>query len=110
MRYREMRIPCDTEVAALLGEEIRRVRFVNISPSGARIEGLGRVPRGALVTVAHLWLRLPARVAWCTERQAGLRFVLPLSGAEVNTLRGVGEPRGRTGWAAPSPLGFREMT
>lgn len=110
MRYRQMRLPCDTEVALCFGEDVRRVRFVNISPSGARIEGLGRVPQGAPATLCHLAMRLPVRVAWSNDRQAGLRFVVALEPSDIAALRGVGGVRPGTGWA-PAP-GFRprEMT
>lgn len=109
MRYREIRLPCDTEVAVILGEELRRARFVNINASGARMEGLGRVPRDALVTLAHLTLRVAARVVWTNDRQAGLRFVQPLPPSEISALRGVGDPR--TGaWPPQAVPRFREMT
>ncbi len=109
MRYRDMRIPCDTEVTALLGEEGRRVRFVNISGTGARIEGLGRAPRDALVTLVHLNNRISARVAWSNENQTGLRFLVPLSPANINMLRGTGGPK--PGTRAPGlPTQFRELS
>lgn len=109
MRYREMRMPCDTEVTALLGEEPRRVRFVNISATGARIEGLGRAPREALVTLVHLNTRIAARVVWANERQAGLRFVMPLSSSDLNALRGVTGVRPGA-WVPVGQPRFRELT
>jgi hypothetical protein len=109
MRYREMRVPCDTEVTVLVGEEARRARFVNISPSGARIEGLGCVPRDSLVTLAHAGTRIAARVVWSNDLHAGLRFPLPISASDIGALRGVA---GRTGaWIPPDGhRRFRELT
>lgn len=109
MRYREMRLPCDTEVTATLGGEMRRVRFANISSTGARIEGLGRVPREVLVTLSHLGTRVTARVVWSNDRQTGLRFTSALSNVDLNALRGVGGGRG-AGWGTAGPHAFRELT
>lgn len=103
MRYREMRLPCDVEVVVMVADQPRRVRVVNVSSTGARVEGLGRVPREAPVTVMHLYSRFPARVVWTNARQAGLRFTIPLSAADLASLRGVGTVRSTFG-------GFREMT
>lgn len=109
MRYRETRIPCNTEVAIAFGEEVRRARIVNISPSGARLEGLGRLPRDALVMLAHLNSRVAARVRWSNDRQAGLRFPRPLSASEVSALRGVGGTPGS--WVLPGEMArFRELS
>lgn len=109
MRYREMRLPCDTELAASLGDEMRRLRFVNISASGARVEGLAPLPRDALVVLHHLGVRHATRVVWANERQAGLRFVRSLSAAELGHLRGTGGPR-LGGWAPPGQPRLRELT
>jgi hypothetical protein len=109
MSYRQMRLPCDTAVTALLGENARRVRFVNISPTGARIEGLGLVPREASVTLTHLNTRIAARVVWANERQAGLRFVTPLSNTDMSALRGVGGSQPGM-WASSGPTRFRELS
>ena len=108
MRYREMRIPCDTEIAVTLGEEARRARFVNISPSGARIEGLGAVPAGALVTLHHLGRGWPARVAWCRDGQVGLRFPVSLGDEEIGFLRGTSARAGA--WGPLTAARFRELT
>jgi hypothetical protein len=108
MRYREMRLPCDTEVTVILGEEARRARFVNLSPSGARLEGLGPVPRGSLVTLLRLDASLIARVVWSGQRHCGLRFDHPLSRGEMDALRGVGGRLG--GWPTRAMQGFRELT
>lgn len=108
MRFRDMRMPCDTLVAVLLGGEQRTARFVNISATGAKLEGAGRLPREAPVTVAHLHHRVAARVVWSNERFLGLRFVLPLSPVELGALRGVVRGVPVQGQAiAPR---FREMT
>ena len=109
MRYRETRLPCGTEVAVALGEEVRRARIVNISPSGARLEGLGRLPRDALVMLAHLGSRVAAWVAWSNDRQAGLRFPRPLSDEDVAALRGVGGATG-TRVLPGSRARFRELS
>ena len=109
MRYRETRLPCGTEVAIAFGEEVRRARVINISSSGARVEGLGRLPRDTLVMLAHLGSRIAARVAWSNDRQAGLRFPVPLSAAEVAALRGVGGSPG--GWVLSDGRSrFRELS
>lgn len=108
MRYREMRIPCDTEIVVTLGDEVRRARFVNISPSGARLTGLGQVPEGAVVTLRHLGRSWIARVAWCRDGQVGLRFPVSLSDGEIGFLRGTSA---RTGvWAPSAAPRFRELS
>lgn len=108
MRYREMRIPCDTEIAVTLGEEARRARFVNISPSGARLEGLTGLSPGCLVTLQHLGRSWRARVAWCRDGQAGLRFPISLSDEEIGFLRGTGARPGS--WGPLTAARFRELT
>lgn len=92
MRYRESRPACDAEAALLLGGERRLVRFVDLGPAGARVEGLGRVPRDAAATLAPPGRRIAARVIWSNGLQAGLRFDEPLSAAELDALRGRGGP------------------
>jgi hypothetical protein len=109
MRYREMRLPCDTEVTVHLGGEARRARFVNISSTGARMEGLGRLPREAPVMLSYLANRITARVVWSNELQCGLRFMTPLSGPEVNAFRGVAGGR-TSGWNTLGAQTFRELT
>ena len=108
MRYREMRIPCDTEVAVTAGEAARRARFINISPSGARVQGLDGLPVGALVTLHHLGRGWPACVAWCRSGQAGLRFPMPLGDEEIGFLRGTGARSGT--WGSLTAARFRELT
>jgi hypothetical protein len=108
MRYREMRHPCDTNLTVFLGDEPRSARLVNISVTGGKLEGLGRAPRDALVTLAYMNARIRARVVWSNDRQTGLRFVLALSNAELQGLRGVAG-RGAGAWVAGGHLGYREM-
>ena len=109
MRYRDQRLPCDTEALATLSEETRHVRFLNLSATGARIAGLGRLPRNALVPIRHLTDSYPALVVWATEKHAGVRFIRPLSGAELSRLRGRASDR-RGSWAKSGLHCFRELT
>jgi hypothetical protein len=108
MRHREMRYPCDNDVVVALGDEPRRARLVNLSITGAKLEELGRVPRDALVSLSYMNARITARVVWSNDRHTGLRFMRPLSNAELHGLRGVGG-RGAGAWGSANPHGFREM-
>ncbi len=108
MRYREPRYPCDTDVLVLHDGDRRRARLVNLGSTGARIEGLGTVPRRAAVTLSHIGALYPATVVWSNPRRTGLRFWQRLSAAQVAALRQVGSHDGE-GWLAPGPTGYREM-
>lgn len=117
MRYREMRFPCDTEVAILADGASHRARLVNVSATGAKIAWIGRpVAREAQVTLLYLSVRLPARVVWAAGPQAGLRFALPLSTWDLSALRrdgGRGISRGSSRGGGPDAAGrqgFRELT
>ncbi len=108
MRYRELRYPCDTDLIVLQDGARCRARLVNLGHSGARIKGLGTVPRGATVTLSHIGALYPATVVWSNPQHTGLRFWRRLSAAQVCALRQVGAHDGQ-GWLAPASGAFREM-
>jgi len=61
-----------------VGEYTFDCGLLNISLSGARLRLDLPLKRGAhgLLTIAGVW-RVPAKVAWCSDSQVGLRFRLP---------------------------------
>lgn len=105
MRFRPMRLPCDTHVRLVQRGEERPARLVNLGSSGARLSGGGPVSPGDAVTLAHLGLAVKATVVWRRGTEAGLRFVQPLGDRDLATLRGAGMPSGWRGGGS-----FREMT
>jgi hypothetical protein len=111
MRFRDLRFPCDLELVAACAGDLRRVLLRNVSVTGARIEGLGHVPRGAPLILFLLEGRHAAVVVWVNERQAGLRFAPELTRAQVSALRGVhGADRpGAWGVQGPASHGLREL-
>jgi hypothetical protein len=109
MRFRDLRFPCDVELTAACAGMVRRVRLVNISVTGARLAGLGVVPRGAPLILCLLDGRYVAQVVWSNERETGLRFTPELTPNQVNALRGVVGAGRPEAWVAPS-TGFRELT
>jgi hypothetical protein len=105
MRYREMRLPCETRVRLLHDGSEAPARLVNLSAAGARVAGAGPLPRDARVTLAHLGVRVAGTVVWSTPLEAGLRFSPPLPPAQVAALRRVAGSG--AGWM---PQGtFREL-
>lgn len=108
MRYRELRYPCDTDLLILLDGSRRQARLVNLGHTGARVEGLGTIPRGSAVTISHIGALYPATVIWSNPQRAGLRFWQRLTAAQVSALRQVSAHDGK-GWLAPAAGGFREM-
>lgn len=111
MRHRDQRFPCDTELTVVHDGTACRARLVNVSVTGGRLEGAGRVPRGATLWLHYLNARIAARVVWSTERQAAIQFAEPLTPASFSALRREGgrAPTGG-GWTPPGHQGFRELT
>lgn len=114
MRFRDQRFPCDVELPVACAGAVRRVQVVNVSVTGARVEGLGPVPQGARMILCRLDGRHPGVVVWANARQAGLRFSPELSPAQVDALRGVvGGDRagghGAGGARIAASHGFREL-
>lgn len=108
MRYRNQRLPSATDLRVEYGDELCRAQLVNISTSGARLTQLGNLPPDLLVWLCYLNARYPARVVWSSDWQTGVRFVVPLSNAEVSALRGAGRLAagwGKVGQAMPRELG-----
>jgi hypothetical protein len=82
---------------------------VNISNSGARLAFLDRLSPGTLLTLSYLHMRFSARVVWSNEELTGVRFLTPLSAADLDALRRAGG-RGRGAWGSSLGLGFRELS
>ena len=108
MRHRELRSPSDTDLILMSGGVTHRVRFLNISTTGAKIEGADRLVRDSLVEFGYLGARFRARVVWSDDLQSGLRFTPPLSQAELAGLRGQGR-QGIGGWVQGGSQRFREL-
>lgn len=108
MRFRDLRFPCDAELSVALGGEVRRVQVVDASITGARVEGLGPVARGEPVTLCRLEGRHGAVVVWSNGRQAGLRFVPPLTPGQLDALRAVLGAARPGAWGSGSQR-FREL-
>ena len=107
MRHRQPRFAADIEVRVECDGSLSRTRLVNVSPSGARLAGLGTLPPGELVVLSYLNARVRARVVWSNERQMGVAFIRPLSQAEVNALRGTDSANAAGSW---SSMQFRELS
>lgn len=112
MRFRDLRFPCDLDLIAACAGGLHRIRLINVSVTGARIEGLGLVPRGEPLILCRLEGRHPAHVVWANKQQAGLRFAPELTTDQVNALRGVtGADRpGAWGVQGSASHGFRELS
>ena len=109
MRYRDQRSPAEAELSVIVGDDLQRCQLVNISPSGARLAYLDRLPCDTLVTLSYLHMRIPARVAWSNHELTGVRFLMPLSTTDMNALRRAGG-RDRSGWGSSQGLAFRELS
>jgi hypothetical protein len=109
MRHREMRFPSDTELVLMSAGVTHRIRFLNVSTTGAKIEGADRPTRDSLVELAYLGARFRARVVWSDDLQTGIRFTPPLSQAELAGLRGQGR-HGVGAGVQGGPHRFRELT
>lgn len=108
MRFRDLRFPCDVELTVACAGMVRRARLNNVSVTGARIEGLGRVPKGVPMILCLLEGRHVAHVVWSNERETGLRFAPELTQGQVNALRGVVGAERPGAWGATSN-GLREL-
>ena len=102
MRYRQQRFPADAQVRLERAGTQSRARLVNISPTGARLSDVGLLPTGELVILSHLTSLISARVVWSNERQTGVAFGRPLTQAQVNSIRGVGDAASGTWSFKPS--------
>ncbi len=91
MRYRIPRLPADIALSVEYSGRVCAVRLVNISTTGARLEGFDPpLPRDAKVTLQYLHMRVSAQVIWSYNGQTGVHFVTPLSQSTVDALRGAG--------------------
>ena len=98
MQPRSARRPADNEVRVIHADEVFRVLLVNISTTGARLNHIGNLPQDALVTLRHLYMRIPAYVAWSNDEETAVRFATPLTTREVDALCKL---NGKTGvWAS----------
>ncbi len=93
MRYRSYRWPCRYDVRIITPGGIAPATVINISDTGARIEGDLGIPNGSVVTVHLLSQRIKATVMWQRDGLAGLRFPLRLGENAIDTVRGTGRPR-----------------
>lgn len=87
MRDREPRLASDTRIDVLVGAAVRRSSLVNLSSGGALLGDVRGLPADLLVTICHQDLRVRARVIWCRNGSAGVRFLTPLSREELQGLR-----------------------
>lgn len=87
MRDREERYISDAEIRAFIDDEVFRVQLGNVSSTGAMLGPVRPMRKGDLLTLAHLHLRVLARVVWHNGRQAGLQFERPLSPEDLGLLR-----------------------
>lgn len=71
----------------------RDVKLRNLSHDGALIEASDLPVEGSELLFVKGELRVPARVAWCTEKQAGLAFTKHLDPVQV--LHHVPAPKAR---------------
>ena len=87
MQPRSARLPSNNELKVMHRDEVFRVRLVNISTTGARLDHLGDLAQDTAVTLRHGQMRVPAYVAWSNDKETGVRFATPLSTEDMDTLR-----------------------
>lgn len=109
MRYRVQRYPTDKDVWLEHGDRTERVQLADISASGARLRHLDQLSDGALVTIRHLHLRVPARVVWSDDEKTAVRFVVPLSTTDRDALRGA-KGGSMAGWGTSVQYQLRELS
>ena len=107
MHYRPLRLPTDSCVSLEYHGKVSRAELINVSSTGARLSGIGRLPADAPVTLHKLDRRFPAIVVRSDEQYVALRFASSLSDTDVNLLKGVGG--GKQTWSA-SQRPFRELS
>lgn len=93
MQDRELRVGTDTPVDVQIGAAVRHSGLVNLSSGGALLANMRGLLADMQVTIRHGSLNLPARIMWCRNGVAGVRFMTPLSRTELQRLRGGGEWR-----------------
>lgn len=93
MRYRSYRWPCRYDVQITTPSGRAAATVINISDTGARIEGHLGIPNGTAVTLLILSQRIKATVMWQRDGLAGLRFPIRLGENAIDTVRGTGRPR-----------------
>lgn len=109
MRFRPQRYPAQTELRILQGEPAHTAELTNLSATGARLNTTARLPMSSMVTLSYVGLRLLSRVVWSREQRTGLEFVTPISGPELNALRGAaGGPA--DAWGSSGGFRFRELS
>jgi hypothetical protein len=108
MLYRPQRVPADTGLKITCAGTVRNAQLVNISVSGARLDCVGPLPQDEPIILHFLHERFDARVVWSNPHRTGVRFIVPLSQATVNALRGARSQAAST-WGT---LGhrFRELS
>ena len=71
--------PAELDTAAGRG----RVHLIDLSETGAQLNGAATPAEGSFVTLVCGALQRSARVAWVRGTRFGIRFVLPLTTAQV---------------------------
>jgi len=88
--------------AVVTGRSGTEVTILDLSLTGALIEGADLPPAGAAVTLTHGTLQMPAAVAWSDGGRAGLRFDRPLPVEQLFTI--VHSAQFRRGEGLPAAL------
>lgn len=109
MRYREMRLMCDYDVAVEAAGRRLRGTITNVCSMGARLSGVGALERGTRVVLELRLTRPRGAVVWCSGGVCGLRFDRPLSKAELAQIRGHLHGRAPAPAMRPASHGFREL-
>lgn len=87
MHAREHRLLTSKSVCLFYNGERRYVQVSNLSARGACLEGLRPPPVGTPVTIHQGPLRIEAKVAWASDRLAGVQFLSPLAPLELLELQ-----------------------
>ena len=84
--------PCELDVAGAS----RRVHLLDLSETGAQVNGTSPPAAGSLVTLDCSGWRRSARVAWVRGQRFGVTFVAPLTPTQLEELLAIGArgPRG----------------
>ena len=98
MKYRANRRPCSFHTAITVGTQARIATLVNISLSGALVQGLGRVRPGERVSFMLGNQRIDGRAARTTPNgDVGIAFLRPLNSAQLGLVRQVVHTGGAAG-------------